>query len=190
MVPASGLERLTPRGEPRQTAVVGVENRSLSDYHCAEHPCHSKEVPRSDPSRRQPLPVNAWRVPADGAFCRPLLGARSPRCQWGREQPPGLDRVSTPTQAWTIAHPPMSVPECSRVLAVICARNARALSRANAPQIPRETRCSCQRSFSPESGHHHDQDRAVLGVVKALAALDPAGFGLDDASAQLEFALM
>jgi hypothetical protein len=26
----------------------------------------------------------------------------------------------------------------------------------------------------------------VLAVVKALAALDPAGFGLDDACAQLE----
>jgi hypothetical protein len=36
----------------------------------------------------------------------------------------------------------------------------------------------------------HDQDRAVLGVVKAVAALDPAGCGLDDAAAQLEVALM
>ena len=32
----------------------------------------------------------------------------------------------------------------------------------------------------------HDRRRAVLNVVKALAALDPAGFGLDDACAQLE----
>jgi len=32
----------------------------------------------------------------------------------------------------------------------------------------------------------HDQRGAVLDVVKALAALDPAGFGLDDACAQLE----
>ena len=32
----------------------------------------------------------------------------------------------------------------------------------------------------------HEQRRAVLDVVKALAALDPAGFGLDDACAQLE----
>jgi hypothetical protein len=35
-------------------------------------------------------------------------------------------------------------------------------------------------------GHHNDQDRAVLDGVKALAALDPAGFGLDVACAQLE----
>jgi len=41
-------------------------------------------------------------------------------------------------------------------------------------------------SLSPEIGHHHDQDRAVLDIVKALAALDPAGCGLDDACAQLE----
>jgi hypothetical protein len=32
----------------------------------------------------------------------------------------------------------------------------------------------------------HGQNRAVLDVVKALAALDPAGFGLDDICAQLE----
>jgi hypothetical protein len=36
----------------------------------------------------------------------------------------------------------------------------------------------------------HDERRAVLGDVKALAALDPAGFGLDGASAQLEAAIM
>jgi hypothetical protein len=33
-------------------------------------------------------------------------------------------------------------------------------------------------------GHSHGQDRAVLGGVTALAALDPAGFGLDDICAQ------
>ena len=31
-----------------------------------------------------------------------------------------------------------------------------------------------------------NQRRAVLDVVKALATLDPSGFGLDDACAQLE----
>jgi hypothetical protein len=40
------------------------------------------------------------------------------------------------------------------------------------------------------TGHHNAPDQAVLRVVKALAALDPAGCGLDDASAQLEVALM
>jgi hypothetical protein len=44
-------------------------------------------------------------------------------------------------------------------------------------------------SLSLEIGHH-DQDRAVLDIVKALAALDPPGCGLDDACAQLEGALM
>ena len=107
MDPASGLKRLTTRGEPRRSAVVGVENRSLNDDHCAEYQCSSNELPQSDPSRCQPLPVNAWRVPADGVLCRPLLGAGSPRCQWGREQPPGLDSVSTPTSARRVAHAPM-----------------------------------------------------------------------------------
>jgi hypothetical protein len=80
----------------------------------------------------------------------------------------------------------MSVPECSRVLALICAPNVRVLSRANAPQIPRETRRAFSRLCSPEHRPSHDQDRAVLDVVKALAALDPSGFGLDDTCAQLE----
>ena len=89
------------------------------------------EAPQSDPSRRQQFPANAWRVWTDGVFCRPLPGARSPCYQWGREQPPGLDRVSTPAPARRVAHAPMSVPECSRVLALICAPNVRVLSRAN-----------------------------------------------------------
>ena len=42
--------------------------------------------------------------------------------------------------------------------------------------------CFCTRLRRPS----HGQRRAVLDVVKALAALDPAGFGLDDACAQLE----
>ena len=153
-------------------------------------PASINEVPWSDPSRGQPLPVNCRRVPEDGALCRPLIGARSPSCQWGREQPPGLERVPTPAPARRVAHAPMSVPECSRVLAVICAPNVRVFSRANAPQIPRETRRTFSRLCSPEHRPSHDQDRAVLGVVKALAALDPAGYGLDGASAQLEVALM
>jgi hypothetical protein len=79
----------------------------------------------------------------------------------------------------------MSVPECSRVLALICAPNARVLSSVNAPQIPRETRRTFSRLCSPEHRPSHDQDRAVLGAVKALAALDPTGYGLDGACAQL-----
>jgi hypothetical protein len=64
------------------------------------------------------------------------------------------------------------------------------LSRANALQISYKTRCTSQRasrrSSSTEIGHHQDQDRAVLGAVKALASLDPAGCGLDGVSAQLK----
>ena len=36
----------------------------------------------------------------------PLIGARSPSCQWGREQPPGLERVPTPAPARRVAHAP------------------------------------------------------------------------------------
>ena len=87
----------------------------------------AKASTQSDPLRRQQLPVNGRRPSADGALCRPLLDARSPRCHWGREQPPGLNRVSTPTPARRVAHAPMSVPESPRVLSTICAPNARVL---------------------------------------------------------------
>jgi hypothetical protein len=80
----------------------------------------------------------------------------------------------------------MPVSESSRVLAAICAQNARMLSRANALQIHRGTRCTFNDHSRQQIGHHQDQDRAVLGVIKALAALDPSGCGLDAASAQLE----
>ena len=149
-------------------------------------PVNINEVPWSDPSRGQPLPVNGRRVPEDGGLCRPLIGARSPSCQSGREQPPGLERVPTPAPVRRVTHAPMSVPECPRVLAAICAPNVRVLSRANAPQIHRETRRTFSRLCSPEHRPSHDQDRAVLGVVKALAALDPSRYGLDGACAQLE----
>jgi hypothetical protein len=151
----------------------------------------SNEVPQPDPSRRQPLPVNAWRVQADGALCRTLLGACSPRCQWGREQPPGLDGVSTPTPARRVAHAPMSLPECSRILAVICTPNERACCHVR----------TGFRSLSERAALLNDHSRQKSAItmrrielcaasLKALAALDPAGCGLDDASAQLEVALM
>jgi hypothetical protein len=145
----------------------------------------TKASTQSDPLRRQQLPPNTKSPSADGALCRPLIGARSPSCQWGREQPPGLERVPTPAPARRVAHAPMSVPQCSRVLALICEPNVRVLSRANAPQIPRDTHRTISRLCSPEHRPSHDQDRAVLGAVKALAALDPTGYGLDGACAQL-----
>ena len=57
LVSASGLERLTPRGEPRQSAVVGVGNAKPSvETDWREQPSSSNGVPQSDPSRRQRLP--------------------------------------------------------------------------------------------------------------------------------------
>jgi hypothetical protein len=48
----------------------------------------------------------------------------------------------------------MSVPECSWVLAVIRAPNARVLSRANTPQIPLETRRTFHDYVRQNIGHH------------------------------------
>ena len=72
---------------------------------------------------------------------------------------------------------------------VICAPFARALSvrtrrRSRAKRTVLSTLILC--SLLALRRPSHDQRRAVLDVVKALAALDPAGFGLDDACAQLE----
>jgi hypothetical protein len=67
---------------------------------------NTKASMQSDPLRHQQLPVNGRRPSADGALCRPLLMLAAPRRLGGREQPPGLDRVSTPTPARRVAHAP------------------------------------------------------------------------------------
>ena len=49
--------------------MVGVENRTLNDDTARSTRVSSNEVPQSDPSRRQLLPVNAWRVPTQLRAC-------------------------------------------------------------------------------------------------------------------------
>jgi hypothetical protein len=85
---------------------------------------------------------------------------------------------------------PQSGEQLDEYLGCLLTLVARALSRAYTPQIFSKMSRTSSRPFSPEHRPSDDQDRAVLDVVKALAALDPAGCGLDDASAQLEVALM
>ena len=72
---------------------------------------------------------------------------------------------------------------------VICAPFGSELSAAYSLQFAHGTR----RAFDTDSGsrhncigHHMISVDLCSNVVKALAALDPAGFGLDDACAQLE----
>jgi hypothetical protein len=152
-------------------------------------PVTINEVPWSDPSRGQPLPVNGRRVPEDGALCRPLIGARRPSCQWGREQPPVWTGCRPRPRPGGLLTPlcrcrkPLSKPR------VICASFASALFVAYSSQIPHGMQCTFDADFCLRTRMRrpsHDQRQAVLDVVKALAALDPAGFGLDDACAQLE----
>ena len=141
-------KRLTPRGEPRQTAVVGVENRCPHDGYWAEYPSQQQRSPA----------VGSVTAPATSSECLARSGGRrfvpsaarrsQPALSVGREQPPGLDRLSTPAPARRVAHAPMSASERSRVLAVICAPNVRALSRASVAQIPRETRRTFPRQCS------------------------------------------
>jgi hypothetical protein len=71
---------------------------------------------------------------------------------------------------------------------VICASFASALLVAHSSQIQRGMHCTFNADFCLGTRLRrplHDQRRAVLDVIKALAALDPSGFGLDDICAQL-----
>ena len=169
-----------------------VASRTEPAHHgYAEQPWPDNKASRqSDPLWRQQLPMNGRSPSGDGALCRPLLGARSHGCQRGREQPP----------VWTGCRPR---PRPGGLLTPRCpGRNARGFSLRSARRMHAGCHAGTRRrshakrvalsnvllngSFSPEIGHHYDRDRAVLDIVKALAALDPAGCGLDAASAQLE----
>ena len=109
----------------------------------------------------------------------------------GREQPPDSSACPLPRPARRVAHAPNVRAgmlagsrcdlraECTRVVTCELARDPVRNSLYFSPYFSAFTLLS-------EVGHHNGQDRAVLDVVKALAALDPAGSGLDDACAQLE----
>ena len=108
----------------------------------------------------------------------------------GREQPPGSAPTAVPRPARRVAHAP--VCRCRKPpskLRVICASFSSAFFVAYSSQIAHGMHCTFDADFCLRTRLRrpsHGQRRAVLDVVKALAALDPAGFGLDDACAQLE----
>jgi hypothetical protein len=58
--------------------------------------------------------------------------------------------------------------------------------RQNCLWISTKSSCTSVNDLSRERRPSPDEDRTVLGAVKALAALDPSGYGRDAASAQLE----
>jgi hypothetical protein len=58
-------------------------------------------------------------------------------------------------------------------------------SRQNSSQILRRLGRASDDDFGGERRPSHGEDRTVLDVGKALAALDPSGFGLADICAQL-----
>ena len=106
----------------------------------------------------------------------------------GREQPPDFDGLSCPEDGPGVAHAPVSVPRTSRALSLRSARRLHVRCRVCRRCRSRAERTALSTLIPVRPVHRpsHDQRRAVLDVVKALAALDPAGFGLDDACAQLE----
>jgi hypothetical protein len=94
--------------------------------------------------------------------------------------PPQVSRVFQPVLSHEIHCP---IPP-------VFARDPRAdLGRVVAPKLssdPSDIRRTSDGDFGKEHRPSRSEDRAVLDVIKALAALDPAGYGLDDACAQLE----
>ena len=107
----------------------------------------------------------------------------------GREQPPGSAPTAVPRPARRVAHAPVPVSQTAIETASDLRAFASALFVAYSSQIAHGMRCTFDADFCLRTRLRrpsHDQRRAVLDVVKALAALDPAGFGLDDACAQLE----
>ena len=107
----------------------------------------------------------------------------------GREQPPDSSACPVPRPARRVAHAPVPVSQTPSKQRVICAPIASALFVAYLSQIAHGMYRTFDADFCLRNRLRrpsHDQRRAVLDVVKALAALDPAGFGLDDACAQLE----
>lgn len=103
--------------------------------------------------------------------------------------PPGSAPTAVLRPARRVAHAPVPVSQTAietvSDLRAVCECVVRRVLIADRERIALHFRCSfcfCARLRRPS----HRQRRAVLDVVKALAALDPAGFGLDDACAQLE----
>jgi hypothetical protein len=84
--------------------------------------------------------------------------------------PPQVSRVFQPVLSRKIHDAILA-----RVRPAIHALSSEVSSRQNSPQIlPRFGRTSDD-DFGKEHRPSHDQDRAVLRVIKALAALDPCG---------------
>jgi hypothetical protein len=98
-----------------------------------------------------------------------------------------------PPQVSRVFQPILSRKIQDAILPVFARRSTADLGRIIAPELssdPSNIRRTSDDAFGEDHRPSHGEDRSVLGAVKALAALDPAGCGLDDASAQLEVALM
>jgi hypothetical protein len=107
----------------------------------------------------------------------------------GREQPPGYAACPVSRSARRVLTPLCRYRKPPSKPRVICAPITDAFSVAYLSQIAHGMYRDLEDGFRLRTHLRrpsHDQSRAVLDVVKALAALDPAGFGLDDACAQLE----
>ena len=107
----------------------------------------------------------------------------------GRVQPPGYAACPVSRSARRVAHAPVPYRKPPSKPRVICAPITDAFSVAYLSQIAHGMYRDLEDGFRLRTHLRrpsHDQSRAVLDVVKALAPHDPAGFGLDDACAQLE----
>ena len=189
MVSASGLEWLRPRGEPRQNAVVGVETGAKQDHWSEDTryrtPRHPRSRIRGDGQLLARMIVEKYSAFREGSAARSNVTTRVhsarrsqresasiPAGASGREQPSGPGSGSTPCLNRGVAHAPTDSAGCEHPAAAGTKRRPQKGS-SRSPEVAGAARIElCSAS------------------LKALAALDPAGCGLDAASAQLEVALM
>jgi len=100
-------ELLTPRGGPRQCAVVGVREKRVGNRKGRRLTASwLATTRRRTHANSTACPANASGanfMDSAGVLCRPRLTRAGER---GREQPPGLSRQPWPS--WRVAHAPMA----------------------------------------------------------------------------------
>ena len=111
----------------------------------------------------------------------------------GREQPPGSAPTAVPRSVRRVAHAPMPVSQT----AIKTASDFRAVSEcivaAYLSQIAHGTHCTFEADFCFRTrcvGHQMLSIELCSTFVKALAVLDPAGFGLTTPARSSKVALM
>ena len=177
---ASASKRLTPRGGPRRSAVVGVGG---GDRTRAPR-CFARtrsEMPHRSVCARPTTTCRGATTAQRTALCAGRCTRWQQRAkQWGREQPPRFLPMRPRGVPGGLLTPWYQYPDRSRNPPAICAPFARELSRAYTFQISRGSR----RNFGGLSAMvpaqlrpSHRQRRGVVGHGKAVNPPPPPSAG-------------